>query len=289
MTASLQTDTQATAAVTAYQAASTSLRDNLSAYITGLWRSFGEYRNAQMADFIGQAVPVVAGAQQHMASLTSAYLAAHLGSPPVYVNPAAVTGAALRNGVQPAEVYGRPFHTVWRQLGAAKQAAPLDETTIDAAIKSGLDNAISSAVTDIQLTKTHTAQNIIATNRNVVGYRRQLEGARSCTLCIVASTRRYHVKELMPIHPACDCTPVPIIGGENNTAVLDPELLAAVHATVAAQFGADSTAARRIKGALKDNGSSVLYRDVLITHDHSELGPVLGVRGQNFEKLSGDS
>lgn len=224
----------------------------------------------------------------HMQSLTTAFLATLNGlhggsSTPVDVKPVSVS--AVRNGAEPAEVYGRPFHLVWRQLATAAEQVTPPAGYVDAAIKSGLDRATQLAATDLQLAKTHTAQQDMARNRNVVGYRRQLEGAYSCALCIVASTRRYHKADLMPMHPACDCTPVPIRGGENIDLNLDPAMLEAVHSTVAEKFGADSTAAQGIRGAFKDNGRSVLYRDVLITHDHKELGPVLAVRGQSFTAL----
>lgn len=282
---------QIAATIAAYQAASGTLRLNLAAYITALWQSLGEYRNAQMAQFIAQVTPVVAGAQQQMASLTAAYLAAHqsavLGTPlqPVYVNPAAVSGAAVRNGVSPDEVYGRPFHTVWRQLGAAKEAGTLDQGSVDTAIKAGLDNAVSSAVTDVQLAKTHTSQQVMKADHRVVGYRRVLEGAHSCGLCIVASTQRYHKADLLPIHPACDCSEDPIYGTEDPGRIIDLQTLSDVHQAIADRFGRDSSAAKNIPGQYMD-GKPVQYRDVLITHQHGELGPVLAVKGQTFTAVS---
>lgn len=273
--------------IAAYQTASTMLRTNLTAYIAALWGSLGQYRSAQMAEFINDVLPVVAGGQQQMASLTAAYLAAHqaavLGTPirPLYVNTQLVTGSAVRNGVDPAEVYGRPFHTVWRQLGAAKDANALSGETVAASIKAGLDNAVSSAVTDLQLTKTHTSQDVMRQDRKINGYRRVLEGPSSCGLCVVASTRRYHKAELLPIHPACDCSIDPIYNGINTNRDADNATLSAVHAAIAERFGATSSAAKNIPGQLVD-GKPVAYKDVLITHQHGELGPVLGVRGQQF-------
>lgn len=265
-----------------YQQQTSTLRDQITAFLTALWQSLGTYRNAQMGDFTGQAVPVVEAAMGHMQAITSAYLATltgmHGGSgTPVATRPLGV--ADVRNGADPADVYGRPFHLVWRQLAASQ---PLDGEKVNAAIQSGLDRAVQTAVTDLQLAKTQTSRQQLAPNRNVVGYRRQLEGPHSCALCIVAATRRYHKADLMPIHPACDCSVVPIFGGEKADLNLDPQLLEAAHATVAAQFGADSTAAQKIRGAFKGDGSPVLYRDVLIEHSHGELGPVIAVRGQSF-------
>jgi len=270
------------AVIAAYQQQTAATRAQLAAYIAALWASLPQYRNANARDFTAQAVPVVEAAMGHMQAATAAYLATMnglaggSGTPLTYQT---ATIAAVRNDADPADVYSRPFNLVWRRL---HDLAPLDEAKIQSAIESGQNRAVQTAVTDLQLAKTHTAKAQMGRNRNVVGYRRQLEGAHSCALCIVASTLRYHKADLMPIHPACDCLPVPIMAGEKADMTLDPALLEAAHATVADTFGADSTAARNIRGAFKDNGKSVLYRDVLITHQHGELGPVLAIRGQKF-------
>lgn len=281
MTAPNSLAEQQLAVLATYQKSTVTLRDQLTAFITALWQSLGTYRNAQIADFTGQAVPVVDGALQQMQALTSGYLATlaslNGGSLTPTAGPA-VDISSLRNGADPVDVYGRPFHLVWRQLA---DNTPLDGEKVAAAIQSGLDRAVQTAVTDVQLAKTHTARSALRDDRNITGYRRQIEGARTCALCIVASTRLYHKADLMPMHPACDCTPVPIFSGQPHNIAIDPEQLATVHDIIAAQFGADSTAARKIAGAFKDDGTPVLYRDVLITHDHGELGPVLAVRGQS--------
>ena len=59
----------------------------------------------------------------------------------------------------------------------------------------------------------------------VHGTRRVLSGA-SCRFCAVASTQRYHVAELMPLHHHCDCGVAPIIGGFDPGRVINAELLA---------------------------------------------------------------
>lgn len=269
------------AVLAAYQQQTSSLRDQVVAFLTALWHSLGQYRAGNAADFTAQAVPFVEAAMIHMQTITAAYLATlhgMAGGSEVPLASPTLGIAAVRNGADPVDVYGRPFHLVWRRLN---ELQPLDGPKIEQAIQSGLDRAVQTAVTDLQLAKTHTAQDQMARSEKIVGYRRELEGAYSCALCVIASTRRYHKAELMPIHPACDCEVVPIFKGDNVDMNLDPALLEAVHATVADKFGRDSTAAREIRGAFKDNGKSVLYRDVLVTHQHGELGPVLAVRGQN--------
>lgn len=266
---------QAAQLLAAYQASGVALRANVVAMLLNLWRNLGSWRNQDIERFVTQAVRIVQAGQQHTASLTVAQLvraselAGHSLSPTV---PIAIAVSA-RN-VDPNIEYERPFHDVWRALGNGDDL----QTAVDA----GGQRLQTLAETDLQLAKTHTAREKLATNTNVVGYRRQLEGAYSCALCIVASTRMYHKAELMPIHPACDCSVDPIFGGEKTAVVLDPEILTNAHDAVAQRFGADSTAARRIPGAFKGNGDPLLYREVLITHEHGEIGPVLGIRGQHF-------
>lgn len=245
-----------------YQQATQSLRDNLTSFVTTLWRSLGYYGNAQMGQFTGSVVPVVAGAQQQMASLTAAMIAQQqalkLDTPflPPPLDPARVSGAAVRNGADPAEVYGRPFHLVWRQL----DELPKQPGSIDQAIQAGLDRATQTALTDLQLAKTHAAQQTLEQDPHVVGYRRMLEGAYSCGLCIVAATLRYHKRDLMPIHPAC------VLGG---TLVSVP----ATDAGDSAERGPIQAATRR-----RYDGEGVVLRTasgnlLTVTPNHPVLTP----------------
>lgn len=270
-------DDRSAAVVAAYQQQTAATRAQLAAVIVALWRSLPDYRNGSLARFVEQAVPVVTGALGHMQAMSSAYLATLLGLSGGSVTPVAtptLTIGRLRNGADPAEVYGRPFHQVWRMLH--------DGTPPPDAFRSGESRAVQTAMTDLQLVKTYTSQSVLADSKRVVGYRRVLEGPHSCALCIVASTARYHKAELLPIHPGCDCSVAPIVGESDPGRVINAPLLAAVHDAVFDRFGADSTAARQVRGAVSDTGKPVLYRDILVTHAHGEIGPVLAVRGQSF-------
>lgn len=283
------------ATIAAYQAQTSQLRQNLEDFIRRLWLSLGQYRDPQLVQFLEQAVPVVIGAQQSMAGLTAASLAAQqeaavggLGLPAA-IDAAKVTGMAARNGTDPAEVYGRPFHLVWRQLADLPRQAGSIEQAIDA----GLNRAVDLAMTDLQLTKVATSQKALASDAHVTGYRRVLEGPHSCGLCIVASTQRYHKQDLMPIHPGCDCSTAPIYGdhdpGPTITSMVnvDGQMvpvadLPDVHDRIEQRFGTSSSAARGIPGARDARGRILQYRDALIVHEHGELGRVLAVRGAPF-------
>jgi hypothetical protein len=268
-------DTQAVAAsLVAYRTATASLRDRLAAYMEVVWRGLGIYRNAQAATFAREVVPVVQAAQVQMSSLTSGYLANAqsytLGIPAqvVAVDPREVSGAVLRNGVPPVEVYERPFHQVWRDLSQG--------TPVDKAVEAGMRSAVSSALTDVQLAKTHTAQKVIDRTKITAKpywYKRVLEGPASCGLCVVASTQAYHVGTLLPIHPGCDCDVEPqwtAIPGH----VIDQDTLDAAHAAVEETFGISDW-----------GGRNPDYRKILLVREHGELGPVLTVKDHRFTKL----
>lgn len=253
------------AATAAYLTATATLRTRLLAYVAAVYAAQGDYRDAAAAAFVASVVPAVQAAQQTMASLTSAYLAHLISS--ASGGSAAPAGIPLEavsrlRGIDAAEVYRRPYVQVWTDLSHGKP--------FDAAVVAGERRATNLAVTDLQLAKTHSAREVFSRNSPaaVIGYRRELGGdPHHCALCLLTSSRIYHKAELMPIHPGCSCSPMPVFAGE-RVPELDP---ATVHDAIRTQLGDKYV-----------NASGGNYRDIVVTHDHGELGPVLAVRGQQF-------
>lgn len=264
----------------AYQARTAALRASVEQLVRTLWTSLGSYRQAQMAQYVREILPRVLGAQQQMVALTSAFLSHQrqiaLQEPfrAIAVDPQQVTGPAARLGADPAQVHARPFHLVWRQL----DELPHVDGAIEQAIGAGLERAVDLALDDLQLTKNHTAAAVGAQDDKVRYTRRILEGTHSCGLCIVASTQRYHADELMPIHGGCDCSAQFVWTDEDPGQLLDLELLQDIHDRIEERFGASNPGAREIGGT----AGALLYRDVLVTHQHGELGPILAIRGHEF-------
>lgn len=255
------------ALVTAVTAAQARLRDRLLALVLGLFDGLGSWRDADRDRFVAIVVPLVAGAQRQAAALMDAYLAAmraDITGVPVRPAGAIPDLAALRGGVDPAEVYSRPFHDVWSELADGKDFSQ--------ALAAGHQRTWQLTTTDLQLAKTHAARQVLEADEDVVGYRRVLKGAGSCGLCVVASTQRYHRSQLLPIHPGCDCGVAPIIGRTDPGQVINGPLLDQAHAAIADRFGTRSTTGRQ----------GLDYRDLLITHEHGEIGPVLARRGDAF-------
>lgn len=256
----------------AYGKQTAATREQLLALLAAMWLGLGSWRDRDIANFQRTALPAVAGAQRLMGSMTDAYLSRMIGTAtkgiqrPVGVATGLITGTALR-GVPPSEVYERPFQTVWTALNKG--------TAIDAAVRQGANRLRSVASTDLQLAKTHTTQQVLSRNPRVTGYMR-VPDATACALCLVASTQRYHKADLLPIHPGCGCDVEPIVDGSTDQ-VINRDLLNRIHSAVREQFGANNFSAQEI------GDTGLMYRDLIVTHHHGELGPIIAVRGQHFD------
>ena len=234
----------------------------LTATLTGLFTNLGAWRAAEAALFLTQAVPLVQGAQRVLAGLVSALIADRATAatgrlvPPPPVPDADVLD--LR-GVAPAEVYTRPFRTVYTALAAGEP--------IDRAVQRGVTRLEQVAEMDMQQTYARTsraAMKALPPEARPSGWRRVLIGSVNCALCVVASTQRYTIEDLNPIHPACDCEVDPVFGASDS--VIEPELLERVHAAVESLTGEADRGARAPD-----------YRQLLVsmTPEHGELGRML--------------
>jgi hypothetical protein len=261
-----QQSASAAAMLSAYLAASSVLRARLLGLVAASYAGQGGYRDAAAAAFVAQAVPAVQAAQQTMAGLTSAYLAHMISSTAGgTAAPVGVPAELLGNlrGVDPAEVYRRPYVQVWTDLSKGK--------SLDDAVVAGGRRAASLAATDLQMAKTKAAQVVMQDDGRVTGYRRVLVGAHSCALCVLASTRWYSRDDLSPIHNNCDCAVAPLFGGARPSEVPAQQ----IHDAVARDLGSQYVTAAG-KGPIN-------YRDIVVVHDHGEIGPVLTVRGQHWQ------
>jgi hypothetical protein len=264
----LSPEEQVAALALAYRRAMSDVRERVVAAVEAAWRSLTSWRDSDIDGFVRQVVPVVLGGQQAMAGLVDAYLAdqrsAALGVPfrPRGVRLDRVTGAAARNGTRPEVVYRRPGVTVWNALAEGK---PLEQ-----AVEEGLQRATTAAQSDLQRTKTLAAREVLSADREANGFRRVLVGEENCGLCVVASTQRYHKRELLPLHPGCDCD-VDALYGPDPGQVIDEDVLAAAHEAIRATFGISDAAARNPD-----------YRKLILVREHGELGPTMTVRGHRF-------
>lgn len=188
------------------------IRDIVRRGVSGAWGSLPAYDDAQVAEFLALALPIVRGGQEKAASVTDAYVAATLGRQPLGIPTGEVTGAAIRAGALPDEVYRRPFVTVWTALSAGSQ--------YEQAVSAGLARATNLAATDVQLTARQTFQAIQQRDTSIRGYRRQADGA-ACAFCRLVDGAFVKSAGAMPLHPGCGCGLEPVLAREPVTALPD--------------------------------------------------------------------
>lgn len=263
----------------AYQAQVRAVRARVVAFVGATWLGLGTWRDSDVDRFVTLVLPVVLGGQMSVSALTNAYLARYrqmvFGGPfrAVSIDPKAVTGAAARNGTDPAVVYHRAGKQLWRALSNGE---PIAE-----AVKQGHDRAVEAAATDLQRSKLLTDRAVARRDPERTGTRRVLEGAYSCGLCVLAATQRYSKLDLLPLHPACDCSAEPLYGVHKDQ-VLEPEMLEELHRRAEAFFGLQPGQGRGVTAGSHGEHREIDYRDIVVIHEHGELGPVLARRGQAF-------
>ncbi|BDH04896.1 hypothetical protein [Streptomyces seoulensis] len=247
-----------------YSALSTSLRDRVVSFVLDAFDSLGSYRDADAALFLDRVLPVVLAAQQQMGTVTDAYLSAMIAD--MAGGTAAPVGVAVDQavrGVPPDEVYRRPFVTAYTALSRGHDYVD--------AIGQARTRLLSITETDMQLARTQAARQSMTRRGGAQFYRRRMTGTGNCALCTIASTQRYRVADLMPIHPGCHCEPVPLPGTKDPGQIIDEQLLKDAHDAIARDTGQSDA-----------GGRTPDYRQIIVTREHGEYGPLLAVRRQNF-------
>ena len=234
-----------------------------------LFLGLGDWRDPRL--FVSQAVPLIQGAQTALVALIDAYIAAllsrDLDTPvaPVGVDPGPII-AATRGDVTAEDVYTRPLHTVWSALG--------EDRPLIQAVELGATRAREIAETDLQITHARAAREAMTGSSaasNVTGWRRVLKGETSCALCVIASTQRYTVEQLNPIHPGCDCEVAPITGRDRH--VIDRKLLDAAQAATKDLLGFHPTREQLRNVTLQIAREHGEHGTVLVNPRHRFTGP----------------
>lgn len=190
-------------------------RETVEAALATSWSRFwgeGAWTAATQAAVVAEFWSLVQAELLTEAYATAAFLASvesqvvKLGIPSPTVSPefrSKLTSQGVRT-VDPLEEYARPFTTVRYQLSK--------DTPFEDAVDMGFTRLIALSRTDAQLAKTTTSREIMKTRTGVKLYRRVPTG-KSCDLCILASQHYYKKKNLLPIHPNCDCIVLPLYKG----------------------------------------------------------------------------
>lgn len=187
--------------VQAHIAGGERLRAAVAAAVERAWRELPRHDRPNVREWLARVLPMISAAQGQSVALTSGYLAMAMERPPLDLPQDHLTGAAVRNGADPAEVYERPFIELWSALKGG--------TDWVIAAEAARERAVSAAMTDVQLSMRATADAIGEMDPNIFGFERVTDG-NACILCQIASTQRYHRANLMPIHNHCGCSVAPL-------------------------------------------------------------------------------
>lgn len=223
--------------------------------VARVWRALPGYDRENIDEWLTAVVPVVLAGQRSSVALTEAFLAGHMDRQPLGVNADELIGAAVRNGVEPSEVYQRPFVTLWSALS---EGAPYE-----AAAAMALARAQSTAAMDIQLSMRATAGAVQDADPGIYGYQR-VANPGACAFCSEVDGAYVKSADAMPLHNHCGCGLEPL-----------PDRIA--HAD--AKYLPDGTQIRKYQhGPLLDTPTP----PTVAVHEHGELGAVLASPDHNF-------
>ncbi len=187
------------------------LRKAVAAGVAAAWTALPAYYEADVPVFLRTAVPIVLAGQRQSAAITDAYIARALERQPLGIDPSLVTGAAARNGVDPLEVYRRPFVTVWTALKTGSDYRD--------AVDAGLARAVTMAASDVQLAARATFQQIQEQDQSIYGYARTAD-PDACEFCQLVDGAYVKSADAMPLHNNCGCSLEPLTSPHPRAAVL---------------------------------------------------------------------
>jgi len=169
--------------------------------VAEIWARLGSYNEADVPRFMDEALPLIAAGQAQSAALTAAFIARALRVPAFGIDPARVTGAAVRAGTPPDVVYRRAFIQTWHDLGQGK---PFQD-----AVDTGQARVRSSANMDIALAQRESFQVAQDDTDGIYGYQRVASDG-ACEFCQAVSGAYVKSASAMPLHNNCGCSLEPL-------------------------------------------------------------------------------
>jgi len=234
----------------AYQSELKRTRHAVADRVAANWRRLPDLRDERIPGFLAATLPVVKAGQGRAVALTSAYLSKKLGVAPVGLDVESLVGANARGGVDPAEVYRRPFITA---------RAAIFSIGIAAATEKGLSRLMATADMDVALSGRDANLAFAGQSGDqIIGWTRVADGG-CCDFCQSIDGATTGPDEPQPLHNRCGCTADPITHSSS------PGF---------SGFGLGSILAA---GVVIGEGIAAV-----MIHEHGELGPVIGAAGDNF-------
>jgi len=206
------------------------------------WNALPDYRDNNVEPFVDRVVPLVIAGQRRAVTMTDAYMSHVLKTKPIGLDFESLMGSAVRNGVDPHEVYKRPFTTVWTSIATIG---------FEAAVVKGLSRLMSTADMDVALSARDASRAYGMSSDRVAGFRRVADPG-CCDFCQSIDGAKVASESAAPLHNRCGCTVEPIEVGSPAASG------GFVSFTAGSEFG-----------------------DTLI-EDHGELGPVITNKHNHF-------
>lgn len=151
---------------------------------------------------------------------------------------------------------------VWKRPAEQYRYAISEGATESEALQKAVERIGHNGNMDLSLARREASRAVFEATPEVTGYRRIIHPERSesgfsCGLCVVASTRTYKSKDLLPIHNDCNCDVLPIIGTQDPGKILNDEDLQAIY------------------DAAGSNTAGDLLKTKVSFTEHGELGPII--------------
>lgn len=199
------------ALVSAQIAAQAQLRELVAGGVIAAWTALPDYNEDDVELWLARVLPLIAAATRQSITLADAYVARALGRRPLGIDPVPVAAAA-RSGATPAEVYRRPFVTVWTALsrGVDRQAA----------IQAGGARAVSTARADVQLAQRAALVEIQRADPKIRGYRRRADPG-ACKFCAKIDGAFVKSATAMALHNGCGCALEPSLTASKASPIPD--------------------------------------------------------------------
>ncbi len=262
----------------AYMRQSTELRDRVLAFAVTLWAGAASLRDADVDRLVERLLPVMRGGMMQTARLTNAYVQRLAALAGVEVSPVDVSEELV-------DYRGTPQDTVYRRPAVAVYTALSKGQAFRVAKDTGLARLRSIVTTDMQQARNRQARDAYtATGFDYTV--RTLSGAENCALCVIASTQRYQLSELQPIHPGCDCGERGVTAGSDPGQVLDQDLLDEAYRLIDQKLASGDPSPELGEKRTKRGKKLSDLTDLIVAREHGELGPTLTWRDQAFTSKS---
>ena len=243
-----------TRAMTAYSRQMDRLTANLLKELAAIWRGLRtSERDPYVASLAGRSIDVLEDALELSRRESEAFYDIVLGELDTPAPEAAREPTPYpRNVENPLDVWTRPAVEYRRQKALGMPEPQALEKAIDRATKLGSDDlafGTRNGVGDL------LKKSKIQYYRRVI--RPELSKTGVCGLCVAASTRKYRVENLMPLHANCNCIVMPITDDQDPGKDFNQEDLNKLYKLAGSTYATDLT--------------KVKYK----IDEHGELGPYL--------------